>query len=150
MPNLWIIALVILVIDQASKAWVLANFSLYQKMAILPHLNFSLGFNHGAAFGFLSNAAGWQRWIFMALAIIASCAILVWASRLKKSAKLERFGLACILGGALGNLLDRIIHGHVVDFIDVYVKEWHWYMFNVADIAIFIGATALFWVSFRR
>lgn len=150
MLNFFIVALLIVAVDQASKAWVLAHMTVYEKIHIIPHLNFSLGFNRGAAFGFLSTAGGWQRWAFIGLALVIIGFVIGWATHLKPREKFERFALACILGGAIGNLIDRLVRGHVVDFFDFYVQEWHWYTFNIADIGISAGAVILLWLSFRK
>lgn len=146
----FVIALFILIIDQLSKQWVMATFMLNKPVIIVSHLNFILAYNKGAAFGLLSNYPGWQRWLFIAVALVISVIILVWSSRLKNKDRWEGFGLACILGGALGNLFDRICYGHVVDFIDFYIETWHWYTFNIADIAICIGAFVLLCLSFKK
>ena len=138
-----LIAGLVFIADQCSKLLVSACLDANQQLMVLPNLNFVLAYNHGAAFGFLSTAAGWQRWFFIAIAVIVSIVIVAWIKKLKASSKLEVLGLALILGGALGNLLDRIMYGHVVDFIDFYVKHWHWYTYNLGDIEICVGAGLL-------
>lgn len=145
-----IIAVIILILDQLSKKWIIASFMLNKPVIIVAHLNFILAYNNGAAFGLLSESAGWQRWLFILVAIAVSTVIMVWSTRLKTKDHLEGFALACILGGALGNLYDRIYYGHVVDFIDFYIGSWHWYTFNVADVAICIGAVILAVVGFKK
>lgn len=139
---LWLSALV-LVIDQATKQWVSAALDLYQRVALIPMLDLTLVHNRGAAFSFLSDASGWQRWFFAVLAVGISIAILVWLRRLPRAEMRTAIGLALILGGAIGNVWDRMLHGHVVDFILVYYRDWHWPAFNVADSAIFIGVALL-------
>ncbi len=139
---LWLTALII-VLDQVSKLWASAALQLYQSIEVLPFFNITLVHNPGAAFSFLSNASGWQRWFFTGLAIVFSVVILVWMRRLGAGERRQAAALAFILGGAIGNVLDRLQHGHVVDFIDVYYRDWHWPAFNVADSAIFIGAALM-------
>ena len=123
---------------------------LYQSIAVLPFFNITLAYNHGAAFSFLASESGWQRWFFTGLAVVVSIVLLVWLKRLKTDAKLEAISLALILGGALGNVIDRVVHGYVIDFIDVYYGTYHWPAFNVADSAICIGAILLILDSFRN
>ena len=95
------------------------------------------------AFSFLSQAGGWQRWLFTVLAVVVTGVLIVWLLRLKPAEKLIAAGLALIIGGAIGNLSDRIRHGYVVDFIDVYYRDWHWPAFNLADSAITCGVILL-------
>ena len=141
---LWFAGMIdLVIIDQLSKLYVVANFKLHDPIAILPSLNISLAYNQGAAFGMLGTENGWQRWFFIVVAAIVSAIIIVWQARLTVKDRWESLALACILGGALGNLIDRIAYGHVVDFIDFYIGSWHWYTFNIADIAICVGAFIL-------
>lgn len=139
---LWLSAIV-LVLDQITKGLASELLTLHQPLALLPSLNLTRVHNAGAAFSFLGQAGGWQRWLFIALAIAVSVWILLWL----RGVPPERPSLACalslILGGALGNLWDRIACGYVIDFIDVYYKQWHWPAFNVADSAITVGAAIL-------
>jgi signal peptidase II len=95
--------------------------------------------NTGAAFSFLSDAGGWQRWLFAALAIIISGVLAVWLARLQKHETLLAVALSLVLGGAIGNLIDRVAYGYVIDFLDVYYQDWHWPAFNIADSAITLG-----------
>ncbi len=139
---LWLTVLII-ALDQASKIWISARFDLFDRVELLPFLNLVLVYNPGAAFSFLSDASGWQRWLFTGLALVVSGVILVWMRRLRCTERAPAMGLALILGGALGNVWDRLQHGHVVDFIDVYYRDWHWPAFNVADSAITIGVVLL-------
>ena len=139
---LWLSAL-ILVLDQATKVWASASLDLYQRIELLPFLNLTLVYNPGAAFSFLSQASGWQRWFFTAMALIISIVILVWMRRLARSERRPAIGLALVLGGAIGNVWDRLQHGHVVDFIDVFYGDWHWPAFNIADSAITVGVVLL-------
>jgi signal peptidase II len=146
---LWISALV-LVFDQISKYIANTSMSLYQTIEVMPYFNFTLAYNYGAAFSFLADAGGWQRWFFTGLAAIFSVVIFVWITRLKSSAKLEAISLSLILGGAVGNLIDRLIFGYVIDFLDVYYQSYHWPAFNIADSAICIGAVLLILDSFKK
>ncbi|WP_417508643.1 signal peptidase II [Methylophaga sp.] len=140
----------VIVFDQLSKWWANSALELYQSIDVLPFFNITLAYNHGAAFSFLASESGWQRWFFTGLAVVVSIVLLFWLKRLKADAKLEAISLALILGGALGNVIDRVIHGYVIDFLDVYYGTYHWPAFNVADSAICIGAILLILDSFRN
>jgi signal peptidase II len=141
---LWLsLSLVIITIDQLTKMWAVKTLSYGHPMEVLPFVNFTLLHNTGAAFSFLADAGGWQRWLFMGLAIIISIGLVIWLLRLSVQQLGLAIALALILGGALGKLIDRVIYGYVVDFIDVYYQTWHWPAFNVADSAITIGVTIL-------
>lgn len=146
---LWLTALV-LVLDQASKWLAESSLSLYETVSVLPSLNITLAYNTGAAFSFLADAGGWQRWFFVALALVVSTILIIWLAKLKPQAKLEAFSLSLILGGAIGNVIDRVFYGHVIDFIDVYYGSNHWPAFNIADSAICVGAVLLIIDSFRQ
>ena len=139
---LWI-AVLVAAVDQASKLWVDSALALYQSIELTPSLNLTLVHNTGAAFSFLSEAAGWQRWFFVVLALAVGVGILAWLRRLDCRNRLPSIGLALILGGALGNVWDRLQSGQVVDFIYVYYQNWYWPAFNVADSAITVGAGLL-------
>ena len=139
---LWLSVLVI-VFDQISKQLAEAWLALYQPIPVAPSLNFTLMYNTGAAFSFLSSAGGWQRWFFLVLSLVISIILLVWLSRLKTSQRWLAISLALILGGALGNAIDRALFGHVIDFIQVYYQRWAWPTFNIADSAITVGAVLL-------
>ncbi len=143
------LSLVLFAGDQASKLWVVANFDLYESKALLPLLNVTYVHNTGAAFSFLSSAGGWQRWFFVGIALIASITLTVWLSRLKSSERWMAVTLSLILGGAIGNLFDRISYGYVIDFIDVYYQAWHWPVFNIADCAISVGVVMMLIDTFR-
>ena len=161
---LWLAALVI-VLDQGSKYLASQLLTLYQSVDFIPFLKFTLLHNKGAAFSFLSSAGGWQRWLFTLLALVVSVIIVAWLRRLSPQEKWQAMGLALILGGALGNVIDRISHGYVVDFLDFYypaeqclplfyqvhtmVAECHWPAFNIADSAISIGVVVLIVDSLR-
>ncbi|MCU5783777.1 signal peptidase II [Alcanivorax balearicus MACL04] len=135
---LWLTALAI-ALDQITKHMVVARFDLFERLEVLPFFNLTLAYNTGAAFSFLAEAGGWQRWFFTLVALGASALILVWLARLRDE-RLQGAGLALILAGALGNLYDRIVLGHVVDFLDFHWAGWHFPAFNLADTAITIGA----------
>ena len=146
---LWISA-VVLVVDHITKYIANTSMTLYQTIEVMPYFNFTLAYNYGAAFSFLADAGGWQRWFFTGLAAIFSVVIVVWIARLKSTAKLEAISLSLILGGAVGNLIDRLIFGYVIDFLDVYYQDYHWPAFNIADSAICVGAVLLILDSFRK
>lgn len=140
---------VVIIFDQLSK-WLMSSWlDLYETVAVVPYFNLTLAHNYGAAFSFLASAGGWQRWFFTILAIVVSIVLTVWMKRLKANAKLEAISLALILGGAIGNVIDRVAHGYVIDFLDVYVGSYHWPAFNIADSAICVGAVLLIFDSFR-
>jgi signal peptidase II len=133
----------VVALDQVTK--VLASHMLepHVPFKVLPGLNLTLTHNTGAAFSLLSEAGGWQRWFFSALSVGVSVVIVVWLRRLGRTQLWLPCALALVLGGALGNLWDRLTLGVVVDFIDVYYRVWHWPVFNLADSAISIGAVML-------
>lgn len=144
----WWLAVLVLVADQLSKIWVLQNFSLGESVELLPVFNFTYARNYGAAFSFLGDAGGWQRWLFTAIAVIVTIVLSVWLSRLKTSQLKLSLALVLIVAGAIGNLIDRSLYGYVVDFLHVYYQDWHYPIFNIADCAITIGAGFLIWDSF--
>lgn len=145
----WISVLVI-ILDQVSK--ILAdNFLHYhQPVDVMPFFNLTLMYNKGAAFSFLASAGGWQRWFFLVLTSVVSIFIFMWLKKLKPQQVLQYSALALILGGAIGNLIDRAIYGHVIDFIDVYYQQHHWPAFNIADSAIFVGAILLIYDTLKN
>lgn len=134
----------IIVLDQLTKFWVVSALKLGQRVELAPFLNLVFVYNPGAAFSFLSDAGGWQRWFFVALALAVS-AWLTFLIRQHASERLLPLAAALILGGALGNVIDRIRYGAVVDFVDVHAAGWHWPAFNVADSAISVGVALLLW-----
>lgn len=144
----WWLAVLVLVADQLSKIWVLQNFSLGESIELLPVFNFTYARNYGAAFSFLGDAGGWQRWLFTAIAVVVTIVLSVWLSRLKTSQLKLSLALVLIVAGAIGNLIDRSLYGYVVDFLHVYYQDWHYPIFNIADCAITIGAGFLIWDSF--
>ena len=145
---LWLTGLII-VLDQASKWIMVLWLSLYETVAIIPFFNLTMAHNTGAAFSFLAQAGGWQRWFFVGLAVLISIGLVVWLKKLSIHARLEAISISLILGGAIGNVIDRIYFGYVIDFFDVYYGSYHWPAFNIADSAIVIGVGLLIIDSFR-
>ena len=139
-------ALVIL-LDQLSKAGISSHFLYGESMPVTSFFNLVLAHNQGAAFSFLNDAGGWQRWMFSIIAVVAS-AWIVWLLRKHSEQKLFCFAMAMILGGALGNLIDRVAYGYVVDFLDFYWSTNHFPAFNLADSSITCGAAILLWDNF--
>ena len=135
---LWVSVLSLL-LDQASKLAVDGSMQLFESIPLLPYFNLTYVHNTGAAFSFLSDAGGWQRWLFAGLAVVMSSIIGLWLARLKQHETLMAVALALVLGGAIGNLIDRVAYGYVIDFLDVYYQDWHWPAFNIADSAICVG-----------
>ncbi len=138
-----LISVLIVVLDLWTKSLATESLSLYRPVELTSWLNMTLAHNYGAAFSFLSDAGGWQRWLFTGLASVVTLVLIVWLLRLQSSEKLTAAALCLIIGGAVGNLIDRIINGYVVDFIDVHVNDWHWPAFNLADSAITCGVILL-------
>lgn len=140
---LWL-TLAIIVLDQWTKWLITSNFVEYQSLTLLPVFDLIRLHNEGAAFSFLSNASGWQRWMFTALGIGVSAGLVVWLKRLPaRGQSLLAAALALIIGGALGNVIDRVLLGHVIDFIHVHYGQWYFPAFNVADSSITVGAILL-------
>jgi signal peptidase II len=139
---LWL-SLLVVILDQLSKVWINTHLPFNQPVAVLPWFDLRLLYNTGAAWSILATAGGWQRWFLSGLALVISLLIVIWLSRLTRQQGWSASALALILGGAIGNLIDRIIYGHVIDFIDIYYQQWHWPAFNLADSAISIGAVML-------
>jgi signal peptidase II len=144
---LWISVLSLL-LDQASKLAVDGSMQLFESIPLLPYFNLTYVHNTGAAFSFLSDAGGWQRWLFAGLAVVMSSIIGLWLVRLKQHETLMAVALALVLGGAIGNLIDRVAYGYVIDFLDVYYQDWHWPAFNIADSAICVGVALMLLESF--
>ncbi|HSN24390.1 MAG TPA: signal peptidase II [Methylomicrobium sp.] len=144
---LWL-SLLAVILDQASKLAIAGSMQLYQSIEIVPYFNLTYVHNTGAAFSFLSEAGGWQRWFFAGLALVISVVIAVWLARLKRHETLLAVALSLILGGAIGNLIDRVAYGYVIDFLDVYYQTWHWPAFNIADSAITLGVILMLVESF--
>lgn len=149
---IWLpLSAVVIVLDQLSKAWIVHHFALYEPHVVLPVLDITLMYNTGAAFSFLSTASGWQRWVFVALAFIVGAAIFVWLRRLNgRTQALLSCSLALILAGALGNVIDRLRIGHVVDFIHAHWNAAYFPAFNLADSAITVGAALLLLDAWRE
>ncbi len=138
----WLVGLVI-VADQATKGWAAWALAYGQPLVIFPSFNLTLLHNQGAAFSVLATAAGWQRWVLSALAVGVSAYLVTVLNSAQTMSRLYRCGLSLILGGAIGNLIDRVVHGYVVDFIQVYYEHWYFPAFNIADSAITVGACVL-------
>ncbi|WP_407362898.1 signal peptidase II [Pseudomonas luteola] len=146
---LWL-SVVVVVLDQLSKAYFEGQLSLYQRIEVIPDLfSWTLAYNTGAAFSFLADHSGWQRWLFAAIAIAVSITLIVWLKRLGRNDTWIAIALALILGGAIGNLYDRIMLGHVIDFVLVHWREHLFPAFNLADSAITVGAIMLALDMFR-
>lgn len=135
------LSIVVVVLDQISKLYFENRLDLYESIPVIePVLSWTLAYNHGAAFSFLANQGGWQKWFFAGLAVAVSVFLLWHIRTVPRQAKLLSVALALILGGAVGNLIDRLLYGHVIDFIHVhYADVWHYPVFNVADCGIVIG-----------
>ncbi len=145
--NKWfwfLISGVVVMVDQVSKFWVHSTLTPFSPVPVMPMLNIQLAYNTGAAFSFLNSAGDWHKWFFVIFSLCMSAVLTVWLWRTPSRDKLQCSALSLILGGALGNLMDRFIHGYVIDFIDVYYKNHHFATFNLADSAICIGASFLF------
>ncbi len=141
----YLIGFVVLILDQATKIffekWLVVEGN--SVSVIDPILNWTLAYNRGAAFSFLANQGGWQKWFFAALGVAVSLFIIYYLRQIPKNAKILAWGLALVLGGAIGNVIDRFLYGHVIDFIHVhYANVWHYPVFNIADMAI-MGGMAL-------
>jgi len=147
----WIwLAIVVVIVDQLTKYIASNSLEMFQPVAVMPMFNWTLMHNTGAAFSFLAEAGGWQRWFFALIALIVSVVIVLWIKRLEAHEKWHAIALALILGGAIGNVIDRIWLGYVVDFIDVYYKTSHWPAFNIADSAISVGVAMIIIESIRE
>jgi signal peptidase II len=144
---LWL-SLLAVILDQGSKLAIAGSMQLYESIQIMPFFKLTYVHNTGAAFSFLSEAGGWQRWFFAGLALVISAVIAVWLTRLNKHETLLAIALALVLGGAVGNLIDRLAYGYVIDFLDVYYDTWHWPAFNIADSAITLGVILMLAESF--
>ena len=139
---LWITPM-IMVIDRVSKMMAQSHLFPYEPQSVLPFFNLTLAFNKGAAFSFLNSQSGWQVWFFGLLALGVSTGLLLWMKNIKAKQRWLSIALALIVGGALGNLWDRVSYGHVIDFLDFHLATWHWPVFNIADSAICMGALML-------
>lgn len=142
----WLLLLlvpIIVLLDQYSKIWVLETLQLGQTIKLIPGLNLTLAHNYGVAFGMFNDNVMASKVILLGVAVAITLLISVWFYKTPTTQKLEQVSLVFILGGALGNIIDRVSHGYVIDFIDVYVNGWHWWTFNIADSFITIGALLL-------
>ncbi|WP_354682181.1 signal peptidase II [Cupriavidus necator] len=149
-PLLWLaFALLVVVLDQFFKIVIVRSFTYGESRPVTSFFNLVLVYNKGAAFSFLADAGGWQRWFFTGLGIVVG-AFIVWLLYRHTGQRLFCFAVSLILGGAVGNVIDRVIYGHVVDFLDFYVRNYHWPAFNVADCAITVGAVLLIVDELRR
>ena len=142
------LSLLVVILDQVSKSAITGSMHLFESIPIMPFFKLTYVHNTGAAFSFLSEAGGWQRWFFAALALVISGIIAVWLARLKHHETLLAVALSLVLGGAIGNLIDRLVYGYVIDFLDVYYQTWHWPAFNIADSAITLGVILMLVESF--
>ncbi|WP_428609571.1 signal peptidase II [Sedimenticola sp.] len=143
---LWL-SLVVIALDQISKQLIESSLLVYETVSILPYFNLTLAYNEGAAFSLLSDQAGWQRWFFALVAAVVVLVLVIWLSRLRRE-RLLAISLSLVIGGAVGNLLDRLLFGYVIDFLDFFYNSYHWPAFNVADIAISLGVALLFLDAF--
>lgn len=148
--TLWLgIAAVVVLLDQVTKITMSRLLAYGQSEPVTSFFNLVMVYNPGAAFSFLANSGGWQRWFFSALALAVSI-FIVWMLNRNASQRMFCWSLSLILGGAVGNLIDRLAYGHVIDFLDFHVGGWHWPAFNVADAAITIGAALFVLDELRR
>jgi len=140
----WLLLSVFVVLtDQLTKSYIMSHYGEFEFTTVLPILDITRMHNVGAAFSFLASASGWQRWLFIVLAVTVSIAIVTWLCRMRRSQGLLAAGLALVLGGAIGNVIDRIRLGHVIDFIHFHWDRAYFPAFNVADSAITVGAACL-------
>ncbi|HRD69542.1 MAG TPA: signal peptidase II [Legionella sp.] len=139
----FLISITVIIADQISKYWAEISLIPYKPMPVVPMLNLTLAYNTGAAFSFLSGAGDWHRWFFTAFSLLVSIILVIWLWRTPSQARLQLAGISLILGGAIGNLIDRGLHGYVIDFVDVYYQYHHFATFNLADSAICLGAIIL-------
>lgn len=140
----FLLSVVIIAGDQFTKYLAEQQLNAYEPYSVLPMFNLTLAYNTGAAFSFLSHAGEWHRWFFAGFSLVMSIFFVVWIVRLKPKAYLQLAAISLILGGTLGNFFDRLFLGHVIDFIQVYYRDYYWPVFNLADSAICIGAALLF------
>lgn len=150
-PLAWLwLTLFVLIVDQITKYWVADTFFYGESVNVLPFFNITYVHNLGAAFSFLAEQSGWQRWFFASIASIASIIFTVWLAKTPAADKKLCLALALMLSGAVGNLIDRVLLGYVIDFLDFYIQDYHWPAFNIADSAIFVGAAIMIIDSFKK
>ena len=140
---------VVVALDRLTKQLAVDRLDLGEVYTVVPGFNLALVLNSGAAFGFLADSGGWQRWFFVTVGIVISTLIMTTLLRPGPTNGFLRFGLMLILGGAVGNIIDRVSHGYVIDFVDLYWQAWHWPAFNVADAGITMGALVVLLDVFR-
>ena len=146
---LWL-SFAVIVIDQLTKLWIDSSMTLHERLPLIDgFFDLTLAYNPGAAFSFLADAGGWQRWFFTILSTVVTIILVVWLKRLPTHEKLNAVALSLIIGGAIGNLIDRIAYGHVIDFLLVYYQQWSWPAFNVADSAISVGVVLMLLALFH-
>ncbi len=146
---LWL-SIVVVILDQLTKLWIDSSMTLHERLPLIEgYFDLTLAYNPGAAFSFLADAGGWQRWFFTILSTVVTLILVVWLKRLQAHEKITAVALALIIGGAIGNLIDRIAYGHVIDFLLVYYQQWSWPAFNVADSAISIGVILMLLALFH-
>ncbi len=146
---LWL-SVVVVILDQLTKLWIDSSMTLHERLPLIDgFFDLTLAYNPGAAFSFLADAGGWQRWFFTILSTVVTLILVVWLKRLPAHEKITAVALALIIGGAIGNLIDRIAYGHVIDFLLVYYQQWSWPAFNVADSAISIGVILMLLALFH-
>ncbi|WP_010083740.1 signal peptidase II [endosymbiont of Riftia pachyptila] len=143
---LWL-ALVVIIFDQLSKQLAEAFLNLHQPVYLLPFFDLTLMYNKGAAFSFLSDQGGWQRWFFIGLALAVTSYLVFWVRRLGRGERWVAVALSLVIGGAIGNVVDRIFYGQVIDFIHLHYQQWYWPAFNIADSAITVGVVVLIFDS---
>ncbi|MCL7751036.1 signal peptidase II [Guyparkeria hydrothermalis] len=139
----------VLVVDQLTKWAALVGLTYARPVEILPFFDFTLLYNTGAAFSFLADHDGWQRWFFVFLAVVITAVLLGWLAFVAIRDRRIQAGITLVIGGAVGNVIDRVLYGHVVDFLDFHVAGWHWPAFNIADAAITIGVALIIWAELR-
>jgi signal peptidase II len=149
-PVLFSISFLVFIVDQVTKYYCDTYLNLGQPLRVFPGFDLLLAYNSGAAFSFLSDAGGWQRWVLTAFSSAISLLLIVWILRLPKTEKLAGFALCLILGGACGNLYDRIFYGYVVDFISIYYQSYRFATFNIADSSVFVGACLMILDIFKN
>ncbi len=147
-PLRYLISLIVIVTDQITKIAAENTIQLYEQIVVLPVFNLTLAYNRGAAFSFLHSAGGWQRYFFTGIGLIVSIILIVWLAKLTKPERLMTWSLALILGGAMGNLIDRVAYGHVIDFIQFHWNDAYFPSFNFADVGISVGAILMLIASF--